>query len=243
MPISIFDSIEQRIKAVLSQTSGQALRPLVVFDVDDTLIDCRFRKSIVFRDFARQPHIQEKWPVESQKIIALNWQKLCYRVHDNLRNLGINDGAFGDELLNFWLQHYFTYPYLIQDRAFPRAQDFVKRCIDLGSHIVYLTARDHPGMYQGTIEALERLGFPMHAPKTHVMLKPEVSMSDHHFKLGALEEIAALGEVVASFENELINLNAMAERFPNAAMYWRKTLYAPDPPDPHSRVEILLHFP
>ncbi|MBC7532953.1 MAG: hypothetical protein H7318_15370 [Oligoflexus sp.] len=237
----IFDSLEQRIQKILKQ--GGRKRPLIVFDVDDTLIDCRFRKSLVFRDFANQPRIQKKWPLESQMIIDMDWTRLCYRVNDNLKLLAIADETFGGELLNFWLQHYFTYTYLIQDRAFPGAQDFVKRCLDLGSHIVYLTARDHPGMYQGTIEALSSLGFPMHSPKTHVMLKPEVSMSDHHFKVGALEQIASLGEVVASFENELINLNAMAERFPDAAMYWRKTLYAPDPPPPHSRVEIMLQFP
>lgn len=235
----IFESIEARIKPLLAKN----LRPLAVFDVDDTLIDCRYRKSLVFKAFAAQPEVQERWPDESEKLLAFNWQNLCYRVADNLKLIKVSRADFGDALFQFWLKHYFTYPYLIQDRAFPRAQSFVKHCEELGAHIVYLTARDHMGMYQGTIESLKSLGFPMHPPRTHVMLKAEFSMSDHHFKVGALEQIASLGDVVASFENELINLNAMAERFPEALMYWRKTLYAPDPPAPHSRVETLLHFP
>jgi len=238
-PMPIFDSIEARIKKVLANHQ----RPLVVFDVDDTLVDCRYRKSVVFKDFASQPEIQKKWPVESQKLLNHNWQNICYLVNDNLKCIGVTDKDFGKAVYDFWFKHYFTYPYLVLDRAFPRAPEFVKRCEAMGAHIVYLTARDHLGMYQGTIEALKNLDFPMHAPHIHVMLKPEISMNDHHFKVGALEQIASLGEVVASFENELINLNAMAERFPEAGMYWRKTLYAPDPPPPHANVETMLHFP
>lgn len=230
--------------ALSTQTSLKAGRtPLIVFDVDDTLIDCRHRKSLVFHAFAQEKSHAERWPEDIAKLRGHHWENLKYRVHDNLPPLSISDKIFGDELLSYWLKHYFTYPYLIQDRAFPGAQAFVQKCLDIGAHIVYLTARDHPGMYQGTIEALESLGFPLHEPRVHVMLKQEVSMSDHHFKVGALEEIARLGEVIASFENELPNLNAMAERFPDALMIWRKTLYAPNPPPPHARVIIMEKFP
>jgi hypothetical protein len=236
---AIADALFRSIDA--SQSSGHT--PLAVFDVDDTLIDCRYRKSLVFHAFAQEESTRRRWPDDSQRLRAHSWQDLKYRVHDNLHPLSITDKIFGEELLGYWLKHYFTYPYLIQDRAFPGAQAFVRACVDRGAHIVYLTARDHPGMYQGTIEALAKLGFPLHQPSIHVMLKPEVSVSDHHFKVAALEDIAALGEVVASFENELSNLNAMAERFPDALMIWRKTLYAPNPPLPHGRVEIMTHFP
>lgn len=231
------------LKHAIENVLGEGKPPLVVFDVDDTLIDCRHRKSLVFHAFAREEDHRNRWPDDTRKLSAHHWESLKYRVHDNLHPLSISNRLFADELLNYWLKHYFSYPYLIQDRAFPGAQAFVKTCLDLGSHIIYLTARDHPGMYQGTVEALESLGFPIHKPHIHVMLKPEYSLDDHHFKVGALEEIAKLGEVVASFENELINLNAMAERFPDALMYWRNTLYAPDPPPPHSRVRIMEVFP
>lgn len=236
-------SILDELKSHILSTLDHKKTPLVVFDVDDTLIDCRHRKSLVFHAFARDDEMQKKWPDDTKKLRDHQWENLKYRVHDNLHPLSITDKIFGEELLSYWLKHYFTYPYLIQDRAFPGAQNFVKRCLEFGAHIVYLTARDHPGMYQGTIEALESLGFPIHKPNIHVMLKPDAAISDYDFKADALEEIAALGEVVASFENELPNLNTMAARFPNALMYWRKTLYAPNPPDPHARVKILEHFP
>lgn len=237
-PTPIFDALALQVSDVLK--AGRT--PLVVFDVDDTLIDCRHRKSLVFHAFAQDKAHVEKWPDDVRKLKAHSWERLQYRVHDNLPPLSIADQIFGEELLSFWLKHYFTYPYLIQDKAFPGAQEFVKKCLDLGAHIVYLTARDHPGMYQGTVVALESLGFPIHKPSIHVMLKQDVSQSDHHFKVEALEEIDRLGEVVASFENELPNLNAMAERFPKALMIWRKTLYAPNPPKPHARVLIMEKF-
>ncbi len=238
-PMPIFEDLYARINS--AKASGEV--PLIVFDVDDTLIDCRHRKSIVFHDFARDETHRARWPEDTEKLSKHNWQALKYRVHDNLKPLSITDKIFGDELLAFWLKNYFSYPYLIQDKAFPGAQEFVTKCYNLGADIVYLTARDHPGMYQGTIEALESLGFPIHKPNIHVLLKPDVNTSDYDFKLKALEDIAALGRVIASFENELPNLNAMAERFPTALMIWRKTLFAPNPPVPHPRVQIMESFP
>ncbi len=238
-PTPIFEFFQSEVEK--AQRDG--VKALIVFDVDDTLIDCRHRKSLVFHAFAREEATKEKWPHDSDKLSKHDWKALKYRVYDNLPPLSIHDKIFGEELLSYWLKHYFTYPYLIQDKAFPGAQAFVKRCYALGADLVYLTARDHPGMYQGTIEALESLGFPIHKPNIHVMLKPDTSTSDHDFKRSALEEIAALGRVIASFENELPNLNVMAERFPDALMIWRNTLYAPNPPLPHPRVQIMEQFP
>ena len=223
--------------------SAMALQ-LVCLDLDDTLIDCRHRKHRVFMDFIAQPAIRQRHADASARLAELRWEDIHYRVPDNLKFLAIEDRVFGEELFLFWQRHYFTYPYLLQDQAFPGALHFVKQCFETeGLGLVYLTGRDVPGMGRGTFESLRLLGFPTEGPDVHVLLKPDPSLHDLHFKRDALEAVDRLGPVLAAFENELPNLNVMAERFPAAAMYWRKTLFAPDPPLPHPRVKVLLNFP
>ncbi len=90
---------------------------------------------------------------------------------------------------------------------------------------------------------MEQLGFPVQGPQIHFLLKPHSNLDDHQFKLTAIDSLAPQGPVIAALENELGNLNAMAEKFEDALVYWRPTLYAPNPPAPHPRVKILQNFP
>lgn len=235
--MNIYDHLQR-----LRQTISHA-KPILLLDIDDTLIDCRYRKHKVFMDFIAQPEVAAQFPIECAKLRLLPWQSVQYRVADNLISASIDQQDFGAALFAFWRQHYFTYPYLIQDIAFPGAVDFVKYFYDTAHTLVYLTGRDQAGMGAGTLFSLKHLGFPCSGPDIHFILKPDVEMGDLEFKRSALEDVAALGPLLAAFENELGNLNAMALRFPEAAMYWRKTLYAPDPPTPHPRVIQLDAFP
>ncbi len=237
--MDIFETIESRIRALPAGSP----RALLLLDIDDTLIDCRHRKRQVFLDFVAQGKVLKQFPVACDTLSRITQQEIEYRVADNLKKVGIDEPSFAEQLLQFWLDHYFTYPYLIQDIAFPGAVSFVNKCYQRGLGLVYLTGRDLPGMGPGTFAAMKKLGFPCEQPHIHFLLKPDPKIPDLGFKISALEDVAALGPVVAAFENELSNLNAMALRYPTAAMYWRNTLYAPSPPPPHPHVEVLAHFP
>ncbi|HYX38420.1 MAG TPA: hypothetical protein VE954_35405 [Oligoflexus sp.] len=236
--MNLYEKIKYRIEATLA--SGE--QPVIIFDLDDTLIDCRHRKHRVIHDFIKQSHVQESFALECQLVEQLSWENVQYRVLDTLAQHGIRNQMFGDQLFQFWREKYFTYPYLIDDKAFPGALEFVHHCYNLGATIVYLTGRDIPGMGQATFDAMPRLGFPSTGDRVHFILKEDPAIADLEFKVMALEKIAPLGTVIAAFENELPNLHVMAERFPEADMYWRKTLYLPNPPEPLSHVEILLDF-
>lgn len=236
--MNIFEKLQGLIEASL--VCGE--QPVIIFDLDDTLIDCRHRKHRVIHEFIQQLHIRDAFALECQLVERLSWENVQYRVLDTLVQEGIQNQLFGEQLVQYWRERYFTYPYLIEDRPFPRALEFVQHCRQLGAIIVYLTGRDVPGMGQGTYDAMRKLGFPTADERVHFILKEDPAIDDLAFKVGALEKIAPLGKVIAAFENELANLHAMAERFPDAAMYWRKTLYLPNPPEPMPQVEVLLHF-
>ncbi len=217
--------------------------PQIIFDIDDTLIDCRYRKHKVFLDFIQQDNVGMRFPKESVCLSALPIHQVCYKISDNLSNAEIENPDFERELLDFWRTNYFSYPYLLNDQAFPGAVDFVNKCLSLGSRIVYLTGRDIPGMERGTLERMSALGFPTTGPAVRFFLKPHPQQDDHAFKLTTFDTIHRDGPVLAALENELGNLNAMAERFQDALVYWRPTLFAPNPPQPHPRVKLLREFP
>lgn len=236
--MNISESMQRRIE----ETLARGEKPLIIFDIDDTIIDCRHRKFRVIRDFIAQPLIREAFPLECLLTERLVWENVQYRVMDTLAIEGVQNQDFGEQLFQFWRQNYFTYPYLIEDEPFPGALEFVQLCHKLGAVIVYLTGRDLPGMGPATFDTIRKLGFPATGDRVHFILKQDPTIEDLEFKVLALEKIAGLGTVIAALENELPNLHAMANRFPEAAMYWRKTLYMPDPPDPMDQVEILLRF-
>ncbi|MFW7381676.1 MAG: HAD family acid phosphatase [Oligoflexus sp.] len=143
---------------------------------------------------------------------------------------------FEREVFDFWRACYFTNPYLAYDQAFPLAVEFVQACRDLGTDLVYLTGRDEPGMGQGTRQGLRDLGFPFDEDGVHLLLKPTPEQSDVDYKKDALGKIDQLGYVIAAFENEMRNLNMIAEHYPDALMIYRQTLQSPNPPEAHPRI-------
>lgn len=232
------------LRDVLEQISSCKSRdqePVVIFDIDDTLIDCRHRKLKVFKDFVSQASISEQFPIESELIQNARLDQMRYRVHECMEVLKIDNEIFSKALFDFWLSTYFTNQYLAHDQPFPGAIDFVESCHQ-EAKIIYLTGRDLPGMGEGTKASLKNHGFPWDTERTKLMMKEDPQEADFEFKTNALKKIAQLGTVVASFENELKNLNQMAETFPEALMYWRDTLYLPDPPPPHHSVRTMKSF-
>jgi hypothetical protein len=73
-------------------------------------------------------------------------------------------------------------------------------------------------------------------------MKPQPDQPDLDFKQEALARIEQLGSVIATFENELRNLNMMAEVFPDALLYHRQTLQSPNQPAPHPKIKSHFHF-
>ena len=73
----IFDKIKEY------KTRG--LKPLVVFDLDDTLIDCRYRKRFVLREFCALESSQKSWPEYCQKVLDANLEDYEYKVSDFLK--------------------------------------------------------------------------------------------------------------------------------------------------------------
>ena len=100
-----------------------------------------------------------------------------------------------------------------------------------GAHVVYLTGRDEPNMHDCTVRSLHSNGLPL-GERATLMLKPDKSISDVTFKEATFGNIESLGVIVAGFDNEPANINAMAKKFPAAHIVFIDTRHFKKPDRP-----------
>ena len=86
-------------------------------------------------------------------------------------------------------------------------------------------------MTRGTRETLERLRFPM-GDRTDLMLRPRDLTADKDFKVVASRRINRKGTVLAQFENEPANANAMLPLFPEALHFLVGSVHSDAPVTP-----------
>lgn len=194
-------------------------RPVAVFDLDGTLFDVRFRTLHIVNDFIAQPRIQTDFPREVSLVRNLTVSQIAYSLEGTLNRLGIDrysehTAQFSRLAIDYWFEHFFTNPMVLNDMPFEKAAAFVHELHDRGCHIVYLSGRDVPNMSEGTMQALRNHGFPTEGHQISVFLKPAYGLDDVEFKQTAMKHIASLGDVFFTIDNEPANVRMFAEQFP-----------------------------
>ncbi len=121
------------------------------------------------------------------------------------------------------------------DTPLPGAVAYVQRLHGLGAHVVYLTGRK-AAAEAPTRGALVAAGFPV-GERTTLLCKPDPAPGEPKLEtaewkgLTARGAVAGLGAVVAAFDNEPVNCNALRAALPGAArLVFLDTLYKPDSP-------------
>ncbi len=201
---------------------------LAVFDLDGTLYDNSPRTLRILQEFAHL-HATEH-PALYGRLDTLARGDMAYRVSDTLRSLGVTDEALIEEIERFWFDRFFTDAYVIHDLPNPGAVAFVTRLYEAGVVPAYLTGRDAPNMLLGTVQTLQRDGFPVGTVDTRIILKPEFKMTDAVYKASVVEHLRSAGEVVAAFDNEPGLCNLFYEAFPAAVCVLLDTSHAPGAP-------------
>jgi hypothetical protein len=234
------EALSQLIETVkLEKAEGRV--PVVMFDLDDTLINTRERTLRIIRDFAEQPG-EAATPDELTKLASLQVSDIRFLLRDTLKNQGLEDPALAKALGDFWLSKFFTNEFSADDQQNPGAARYVRELVNAGAKVVYLTGRDVPRMHDGTVENLIKNGFPMTAPSAVLMMKADPAMDDLKFKESQYATVAKMGDVVGAFENEPANINSMADAFPQAAAIFLDTIHSPNPAVPEARVQWVADF-
>lgn len=211
---------------------------MAIFDLDSTLYSTQARNHAILHEFAAG----EDGPGLRAAAAGLEAHHMGWNPMSDLRRAGVVDEAALARLRRFWLERFFTSEYLRHDQPLPGASHFVNHVHRAGAVVVYLTGRPAVTMGPGTRQSLVAHGFPLGGERCHLMLKPDGAEPDLVFKARALEAVAELGDVVCAFENEPVNANLFATRFPTAVVILLDTMHMPDAPPLDPRIVRVKDF-
>lgn len=222
-----------------SQQEG-ARSPVVVFDLDATVYDNRPRTLEILMEYREE--VLDAHPEVAHALATLTAEKVEYLLSDTLRGCGVTNAPMIAEITRYWHDRFFTDEYVKHDAPMEGAAEYVRACHEAGGVIVYLTGRDIPGMFLGTVASLRDCGFPIGIAGTELVLKPDANLPDEAFKRGALPTLDRLGDLVAFFDNEPANCNLAKAMFPECLVVLLETQKVPYAPDPAEDVEIVSDF-
>jgi hypothetical protein len=232
---TLLDRVVERCGA-----NGAARTPVVVFDLDGTLMDNRPRTTMILRELAER--WRERDPGAASKLDSAKPDDLAYLLTDSLGRLGITRTELIRDAEVFWRERFFTDEYLTHDVEVPGASTFARDCYAAGGILVYFTGRDLPLMGLGSFASLRDLDFPIGVPGTELVLKPDANMPDEAFKRMSGPSLARVGHVVAIFDNEPGNCNVLGAHFPDAESVLVDTQHLPGAPPLSEGVHVIRDF-
>ena len=230
------------LREVIARCSHAASTPtpVVVFDLDGTLMDNRPRTCAILHDYSAS--IEARHADVAKRLRDARPDELAYLLTESLERLGITHVDLIAEATAFWRERFFADGYLMHDAALPGAVDFAKACYDAGAILVYLTGRDLPLMGIGSFKSLRDLGFPIGIAGTELVLKPDAAMPDEAFKRDTAPVLARVGKVVAAFDNEPANCNIFQRLYPDAKSVLVDTQHMPGAPPLDAGVSVVVDF-
>jgi len=232
----LLDGIVARCK----HDPGPTPAPVVVFDLDGTLMDNRPRTCAILRDLAA------RWcaahPQMAAKIANVTPETMDYLLVDTLARHGVTRTDLVADAEEYWRARFFGDADLAHDVEVPGAVAFAPDCYAAGATLVYMTGRDLPLMGIGTFRSLRDLGFPIGVPGTELVLKPDAAMPDEAFKRMTGPTLSRVGRVVAIFDNEPANCNVLLEQNPEAASVFVDTQHLPGAPALLAQVKVVVDF-
>lgn len=226
-PSRIVDVVAGEVERAVAD--GQS--PVVIFDLDDTLFETRTRSAAIIREFGAQNG--------DARLEAAHHDHVRFGLEDTLSEVGLTQaeiaGALGRAVRRFWSPRFFNGTHYHHDTALAGSVAYVNRLHGLGAQIVYLTGRKTAARAP-SLEALRVAGFPT-GDRTTIFVKPDAvpgqpKLETAEWKgLTTRTAIAAMGPVVAAFDNEPVNCNALRENLPaTTRVIFLDTLWKPDSP-------------
>jgi hypothetical protein len=218
------------VETRVSETFKKGQTPVLIFDLDETLIDSTPRKYMALRDAVKEicgymnDHYDYVYPAVCTQGIHIH-QSQIYALSNRyaLSELFTISSSYQKEILDDFMDRVFTFylsgKHLELDREIPGAVSFVRKMRELGAKLYFVSSRSDSSQREGTLASLRTLGMDAPTLEQEVILKPD-GMRSLEFKQKTFAMIHQQpGEVVGVFENEPENINAMIQEFPHAQAY------------------------
>jgi hypothetical protein len=203
-------------------------RPMVIFDIDGTLLDNRSRQRQILVEFAQE--LKAARPAEAARIGAVTVEQIQYRLTDTLAAIGITDQIIVNNAAATWGEKFYDENYLKYDQPTPGAVNFVRTLYSNGARIVYLSGRDAPRQLIGSVKSLRDLGYPIGIQGTELIMKPTMQTQDAIFKQQVTNYLRHYGKVIATFDNEPANANVYRRAFNDSSVILYTAPHSPNPP-------------
>lgn len=221
------DPLNEVLGAVTASVRAGQL-PVVVFDLDSTLIDAAVRHLRILLAFAESKGDPALLKLAKGCILS----DFGWNVEGPLRALGYRDEAVIGELRAYWYEAFFSAEYADVGRPTAGAVGYVQAVWEAGALVYYLSGRVGPVTGVGTARMLQQWGFPLYDGRAVLHLKPNAELGDGAFKVRAVQAVRALhGEVIATFENEPGHANMFHGAFPGATSFLVGDVHSPEAPE------------
>lgn len=195
----------------VQRLSRQGQRPVVVVDVDNTLLDPTLRATSILRHLGRRCDVSvlKSFTYRGENAGDL-YRLVGAEVKDpaKLQRMGGRFARLYDRLGASGRM----------DRLAPGAVSYLQALHRAGATIVYLTGRSER-VHAATLRTLARVGFPVPAQgddRALLITRPERIHDVVAFKSGQLSSISSIGRVVATFDDDPANCRLFSARFPGA---------------------------
>ncbi len=216
---------------------------MAVFDLDSTLIEVGPRMTQILRDFAKEKKYLGRYPNECRILEKYTHHPEDWSIEHSIERIGLTTSSFDffKDVMRFWRARFFSNDYLHFDEPLPGANEFLNELHSAGVHISYLTARESNTMLKGTIQSLQKHGFPLHKKNENLFLKEDLEKGDPEFKRDVLQGMLANYGSVWFFENEPINLRIVRETLPQVRLVYIDSIHSGREAPP-TELAIISHF-
>lgn len=205
---------------ISEELRAQNLRSIAIFDLDSTLFNVSTRTQQILFEFADQ---NNQPSLKNVEVLMTDWgiKEAVLRAGYTIEK----DQDMLMQLRDFWRDRFFSNEYIHYDVPYPGAIQYVLDLAASGCEIKYLTGRDQQRMGKGSEEVLKKWGFP--CEKGQLILKPERTIDDELFKNDWFVQFDRSSYAkIYFFENEPVNINAVANSCPDVDIIFLDTTHA-----------------
>jgi len=202
---SDYDTVVKSLNGKIVKSKKLGNMPVIVFDIDHTLIDSSPRIRKILKDASKKYYSKDLIKFLKDK----NNDKFSFR-YRTIRNLLIDlkiKTKKMEKILKYVDSKFFLSEYTQYDVVLSDSLRLVKEFYKKGAFIIYLTARGKSSLV-GTIASLDRLGFPIGRARTSLIMKLKGEKSAL-YKKNSLMELSTMGDILAVFDDKVTNLEGL----------------------------------
>jgi hypothetical protein len=207
------DNFWDVVKSNIENIHNSGGSPLIVIDLDGTLVDYSIRTYSIFQEI---PHKFELPDDIKEKLLSIKPTEFKYHPRENLIALDLNNDELVEKLSKFWEKCFLSNYYLDYDMPFDGVDEFIQNVLSLDMNIVYLTGRDEENMGMGTRAWLKKYKLHPIENRTRLILKTDMDLINYQSKVKGCHMINKLGTPVMLIDNEPKELISIWECFPEA---------------------------